>query len=177
MSLIFVGGIHGVGKGNFCRALAPLIGAVTVSAGRILTTAGLQSVEKPVSSVEANQAFLVKEVRARLRDHSVLLLDGHFALFRPDGEVSAIPVEVFEQLAPAYVVVLTAAPDLVRVRLLQRDGVAYSTDQLAALQAMELAQSSYVAGRLSVPLSVVGEDVSVQTVAQRLSPILAGEAS
>lgn len=165
MGLIFVGGIHGVGKSKFCGELAPIIGAGTLSAGDVLKAAGLQGSDKPVTDVAGNQAFVIDVVREHLLKTPDLLLDGHFALLRPGGAVSAIPFEVFDGLMPTALLVLTAPLHVVRERLFTRDGSEYPAETLKALQSLELAQAVAVAARLKIPGHVIDEGTPAADVA------------
>lgn len=162
MALIFVGGIHGVGKGVFCRALAPLLGASTLSAGEVLKSAGLQPSGKPVDDVDGNQAFLIGEVKKALLVTPRLLLDGHFALLRPDGRMSTIPVAVFAALGPERLVVLTAPIEEIQERIQRRDGTRLPLQILEGFQALEQSHARVVAEFLDLPLITLAEGTSIE---------------
>jgi adenylate kinase len=189
--IVFVGGIHGVGKTTVSRALAALLPALHVTAGTLIresacaaerVTVGIGN--KTVPNVAANQALLLHGLalyRSRVAAHPVpVLLDGHFALLDEAGDVVSIPQQVFVEIAPIAVLLVEATARIVRDRLLQRDTEAPSIARISELAERERASAADVCLDLRIPLWTVSGDVPTEqaasTAAEHLRPLFDGEA-
>ena len=160
MRVVFVGGIHGVGKSTLCKAFSLTSGVLYVTASSIIRAASEEAASaqgKVVRDVNANQALLVAGF-AKLRDSSAaqaMLLDGHFTLGTHDGTIERIPSKVFSALRVSSFVCLQDAPGEIASRLLARDGSVQSVAGLSAFQDAELEHAAAVSNELGVPLTVV----------------------
>jgi len=138
--LIFVGGIHGVGKTTLSRRVAAILGAEHVTAGDLIRAAATAPNAAPtgisgksVADVDANQERLLRGLQSYRAERQQsdtqsygLLLDGHFCLLDSTEQVAEIPIGVFDALQPAAVLLVEAVPEVVARRLLDRDGGAPS---------------------------------------------------
>src|SRR5262245_55005538 len=122
--IVFCGGVHGVGKSSLCRVLAPRIGAVHISAGSLLRTAGLASTHgHAVSYVWRNQDYLRDALAAQQRriGDRPILLDGHFCLLSPLHSIRILPLSLFEWLSPVALLIVVDDPSAIVERLVRRD--------------------------------------------------------
>lgn len=147
--LVFVGGVHGVGKTSACRVLAKTFGADHVAASQLISNARAAS-SKLVASVDENQQQLLDGLSSLTPTAPVLLLDGHFCLLDRSG-VTGVPVEVFARMAPDAVLVLTDDPAVISRRLLLRDGHSLPPQLVEELQNQEVAAAASVSASLGVP--------------------------
>jgi len=160
MKVVFVGGIHGVGKSTLCEAFSRTSGLLHVTASSIIRMASEEATRaqgKLVRDVEANQALLVAGV-SRLGASGVaeaMLLDGHFTLGKHDGTIERIPTKVFSDLQVSSLVCLQDSPNEIASRLLARDGSVHSVADLSAFQEAELEHAAAVSNELNVPLALV----------------------
>src|ERR1700749_3158889 len=121
MKIVFVGGIHGVGKSTLCERLASSEDVLHVKASSLVrgtTPSTHPPSEKAVQDVGANQAVLLarfEEVLATCTAKAILI-DGHFALGRHDGTIEPIAVDVFAALRVSTLVCLQGSPGLVASR-------------------------------------------------------------
>lgn len=163
--IVFVAGVHGVGKGYLCGKLAPMLGGVHITASSLIKGRKEMGVAKAISGIDANQAILVEELAKFKTTSSFVLLDGHFCLYNQVYEVRPIAPRLFNELNVAYIVMLTCAPTVILNRLIQRDKNVsnLSIYQLEKLQNSEVEHSRLVAEEINAPitfLDVSGDDLS-----------------
>lgn len=160
MAVVFVGGVHGVGKTTACESAARTARCRCFSASSLIReqkAAAIPVEGKAVADVHLNQELLIKGVKKVCVEHpGLILLDGHFVLRTGSGEIEAIPVAVFQELQIERIVCFRDDPAAIAARLQARDGKSESIDDVAELQKSELAQAAVVANRLGVLLVVLG---------------------
>lgn len=156
MSLAFLGGIHGAGKGEFAGNLSQRVKLAHLSAGKVIQeTRRAEESGKRVADVAGNQALLVAELEKRGYRSKNVLLDGHFAVLGRDGTPKLLPLSVFRILDPQCLLVLTIDPREARKRLLRRDGQAPEVVVLSALQEAEIRGARATARKLRKPLLIL----------------------
>lgn len=165
--VIFVAGIHGVGKSTLCKSVINSIGIKHLTASEIIKKyrqAYIDNKTKYVANIDDNQIILIEGLHQERIGESTVALDGHFALLNEQGEVVAIDTTFFDQLSLSAIVVVVDEPKKIDERLLQRDGRCYGVDRLSKMQEVELQQAEKVALALDVPLLIIdfrtGEDPS-----------------
>lgn len=151
--VIFVGGIHGVGKSTLCNTVANIHNMYTCSASSIIKQfKGLISKDsKNVKDVDANQTALLCGLKQLQIEHEIILLDGHFMLINSHGELVRIQDNVFRDLGLSAIVMLTNSIDLVIERLYGRDGNIYDKGLLEKMQKLEVAAAEENAEKLGIP--------------------------
>lgn len=159
MGIVFVGGVHGVGKSTCCQQIAERTGMQWLTASALIK-AEMQSTStehsKFVLDPVRNQELLVSGVRKHVRSgHVRMILDGHFTLLKPGGEIIAIEVDVFIQLGLDMIVVLRDNPTSICNRLRERDGQDWDVTFLGAHQDAEIDRAHVVASDLGIPVSTV----------------------
>lgn len=164
-NVVFVAGIHGVGKSTLCKSVIDPRGIKHVTASEIIKKyreVHIENKTKYAANIGANQIILIEGLRQEGIDESVVVLDGHFALLNEQGEIVAIDTTIFSRLSLSAIVVIMDEPTKIEERLLSRDGKGYGTDLLSKMQDVELQQAKEVAQALDVPLLTidfrVGED-------------------
>lgn len=159
-TIIFVAGIHGVGKTFFCQQAANKLDLEHVSASTLIKQAKQRSSEqqKAVANVSQNQDALIAELQKHQWHSRVLLLDGHFCLLTTTGTMQPVPIETFQKMNPASVILLTAPVTVIQARLQSRDSQSYSIDLLEALQTAEIHQAHGVCAELNIPLLTIMSD-------------------
>lgn len=173
MTVIFLAGVHGVGKGHLGALVSSGFGVRHLTASQLIREEkGRESwgKDKVVTDVDNNQRALIQAV-GRLRDSGqVLLLDGHFVLRAPNGDYIRLDIGVFSALKLSGVVLLCEEADRIAARLLRRDGVHTTPDSIRALAAQEEAHAREVCGELSIPLAVLASptEISLTDAIRRL---------
>ncbi|WP_080587343.1 ATP-binding protein [Pseudomonas putida] len=158
--IIFVGGMHGVGKTTFCKRLAELTGFVHRTASEVISeesqSAGFGNL-KVSSRLNDNQNRLVAWVE-RNRDSGDILLDGHFALLDSNRQVYGVELEVFRIIRPAGLICINASVGLVLDRLEKRDGVVWPAELVEKMLNSERNLAAATASGLGVPLVILSGD-------------------
>lgn len=159
MGLVFVGGVHGVGKSTVCNEVATNLdipihtASAVIRAGRSGETL---DTGKTVLDVDTNQGLLVRGMQERLvKSPGLQLLDGHFALRSLSGSIECVALTVFEQMDVRHIVCFQDDPSNIWSRLQQRDGYSGPLQDIIDLQEHELRHAVYVADGLGLPLQVL----------------------
>lgn len=163
--IVFVAGVHGVGKGYLCDRLAPMLDGVHITASSLIINRKELGEAKAISGIDANQAILVEELDKFKTTSPFVLLDGHFCLYNQEYEIQPIAPRLYKELNVAYIVMLTCTPTVILNRLIQRDKNVsnLSISHLDKLQNAEVEHSRLVSGEINVPitfLDVSGEGIS-----------------
>lgn len=156
--IIFVGGIHGVGKSTLCKESATSKKIQYVSASDIIRqykTIQLKDKSVQKCQINKNQDLLLHGIKLIKMDNTILLLDGHFILFDEDNIPSKIPIDTFKKIQPACIIIIVDDPKKIAFRLLERDKKKYSIELLNKMQDDELRYASDIANTLNIPISKV----------------------
>lgn len=159
MGIIFVGGVHGVGKSTCCQQVAERTGLRWLTAS-ILIKAEMQSAiavgSKVVVDPLGNQELLIRGVRNCMSpDQGRALLDGHFTLLNSDGKIVAIDIDVFVRLGLERIIVIRDEAAAICNRLRERDGQAWSISTINLHQDAEISQAHAVATKLRIPVLLI----------------------
>ena len=159
MKIIFVAGVHGVGKTTACAYAVRSLGLAHYSASDLIKSEKINSIPeqgKTVSDVEGNQALLIRGAnKACLKHQGRIILDGHFTLMKTDERIEAVAVDVFRSLSLNGVVVYHDDPAAIAERLHRRDGERYRIEVIARQQDSELAHAQFIATELDLPIEIL----------------------
>lgn len=147
--IIFIGGVHGVGKSTFVDAVkvkCPFV--VGLSCSTILKWEN--PVHKAVENVEENQNKLLSNLPYFIDMDKNYLLDGHFCLLTEQNTIERVPMEVFEAINPDMIVLLEECPAVICQRLYKRDAIQYSEDLIKAFLHEERTYATEVADTLGI---------------------------
>jgi adenylate kinase len=171
--LIFVGGVHGVGKTTFCQKIANSSGVQHFSASelikRILKSDYAKN--KHTQNISANQDILIDSIAQFVPCGSYCLLDGHFCLLDHSGAVTEVPLVTFEQMSPVAIIVLEDTPNNIAERIRDRDGESPQVDVIIEFQNHELRYSKEIGLRLCIPYLSVSPITGVETAKKFLKSI------
>lgn len=158
MKVIFVAGIHAVGKSTACKAISGKFGISHFTVSQIISEERATAIaenSKLVADVDGNQKLLIHGVSRRW-DAGRCLLDGHFTMRRKsDGEIQPIHVDVFRELRIAGVVLFIDRPEQISKRMYERDGAALPVEMFHEHQEAELVHAKFVASSLERPMVVL----------------------
>lgn len=164
--IVFVGGVHGVGKTTF----------VNVIKGNCQQVEGLSCSEilkwenpshKEVEDVEENQNKLLANLPYFIDKDKDYVLDGHFCLLNQGRNIERVPIEVFEFINPRTIIVLEADPDVICERLNQRDSQDYSVELITVFQNQEKIYAKEVADTLGIPIEYC-KSTDLESVAKKM---------
>lgn len=154
--MIFISGIHGVGKSYFCNIVKEKLGIKSYSASTLIAEAKKQSFspDKLVSGIDENQLYLLAAVNRLRESDENFILDGHFCLLNTDGKVVRIGVETFTTLKPDTIILLTEKPEVIAARRKERDGVELNLSEIQHFQNAETLYAQKVAQLLGAKLKI-----------------------
>lgn len=150
-NIVFIGGIHGVGKTSFSEAICRDLGLVHITASSLI---GSFKESKRVKNIPENQEILVEAVND-LDSTGKYLLDGHFCLLSKDGQIQTIEVDVFNKLSLMAIIVLQEKVETIQDRLSKRDNHLYTLEFLNDFQEKELKQAKQVSDSLNIRMQVI----------------------
>jgi adenylate kinase len=151
--IIFVAGVHGVGKTTLCNDLATKFNVEHFSASDLIAKEKKEErlCSKQVENIDGNQDHLVVAINKYCNNANWCLLDGHFCLLNKENAITKIPYSTYEGIAPSAILVLVDKPENIFSRLNLRDGVKYDLDLLRSLQEQEILYAEYVRNQLCIP--------------------------
>lgn len=172
-NFIFIGGIHGAGKGSICREICKQTNLVHLTASDVLKWSEISDIDnKKVKDIPSTQKRLIEGLRKLRNDKKNYLLDGHFCLFNSSGDIEKVGIETFKDIEPKLIAVVIADIGLIQTRLKKRDGKVYNTKTLDSMQTTELTHAIQIAAVLNVPfVKIVNKDIQEFTRALSLLPI------
>lgn len=151
--IIFVGGVHGVGKSTFANIIKSQYPQMeTLSCSKIIKWEN--PAHKEVKDVSETQNTLLANLPYFIDQDKNYILDGHFCLLTEQGGIERVPMEVFETMSPSMIIVLKEDPNVICQRLNQRDSHNYSLELMTDFQEEEIKCATEVAETLGVPLEV-----------------------
>jgi len=168
--MIFIGGIHGVGKTSLCNDVATQYEIPHFSASKLISNEKeeVYSRNKLIPDIEQNQDFLSNSLN-RLTINGWFLLDGHFCLLNQFSQITRIPFDTFSRMSPALIIVLTDLVGSIQERFSQRDGYKFDSNLLEAFQTAEIEYAREISNSLNIPLFVAqsGDIKSIQVFINR----------
>ncbi len=152
--IVFVAGIHGVGKTYLCQRLEESMDIGHFSASQLISefkSEKLSGTDKSVKDISNNQDLLLKAIEKYIPPTRPTLLDGHCCLLNSDNEIERIPIETFIGIEPCSVIVLYDEISSVVEKISGRDGVSYDAKLLSCFQNEEIKYAREIAEHLRVP--------------------------
>ncbi len=153
-NIIFIGGIHGVGKTTLCDKILVDVDANYYSASNLIGMLNSNSINKDNKSVvdiEGNQNSLITAIDNHVDNTRLCLLDGHFCLLDPERNIKRIPQKTFDSISPKAIITLHDRIDNIQRKNAKRDGIPYDRGLLLSFQNEELKYSKSVAASLQIP--------------------------
>jgi adenylate kinase len=152
-NIIFVGGIHGVGKTTLCEHLCSKLNIEHHSASSLISK--IKQVEfssnKQTSDVKENQDDLIVAINKFLSPNKHYLLDGHFCLLDTHKNVIKIPKSTYTAMSPIAIILLHDDITNIYSRLAGRDKEHHSMDLLELFQEKEISYSKTISEDLGIP--------------------------
>lgn len=155
-NIIFVGGIHGVGKSTICQQLCDELSMEYLSASDVLKWKDINKdlKNKKVENIPYAQDRLIIGLKNILQEDKRYLLDGHYCLLNKDNEVENISLDTFVQINPTVLCVILGNISEIKNRLETRDNKLYEYELLEYLQKSELTYAKSLSEVLNIPLYI-----------------------
>lgn len=154
--MIFLSGVHGVGKTYFCEQIKRKIDIETYTASELISAEKEEcfSSDKYNKDIDDNQQHLLNAVRKLDSKESKHLLDGHFCLLNENGQTARINSDTFTILKPEAIILLTETSEVIAERRKARDNINCNVDEITEFQNEEIAYAKEIANILSVKLII-----------------------
>ncbi len=160
--IIFVGGVHGVGKTSTCSKICDELGLVFLQASRLIysdeagkTLNNKFHTAKDVNNIKWNQIKLINSLDQFHELDKWYLLDGHLTLINSAFEVEHIPLEVFEKIKPDSLIILKDDASNISKKLKSRDGIHYEINFLERMQSIEIEHAQRISRALDIVLFII----------------------
>lgn len=151
-NIIFIGGIHGVGKGTICKEIASKIDLIHITASEILKWNEISSSDnKLVNNISSTQERLINGLKSLIKNDKRYLLDGHFCLLNSNGIPCKIDEDTFDSINPKIISIVIDDIGKIVDRLEKRDNKKYDIKILDELQKMEIEYAKYLSKKYSIP--------------------------
>ena len=137
--IIFVSGVHGVGKTTLCKKIASRYKIEHFSASNLIAKEKAEEhlQNKQVENITGNQDFLVTAINKYFKNETWYLLDGHFCLLNKNNEITKIPYSTYEGICPRAIILLVDEPENIYTRLNSRDSIKHDLSLLRSFQEQE----------------------------------------
>ena len=154
-SIIFLGGIHGVGKTTMCEKFFALSGYYCVTASSLIREYGTKPDDsKKVGDITDNQAKLIRQLRIKKKSHNHILLDGHYCLIDDSKRICQIESDVFQKINPSCLFLLKGSPIKIASRLSRRDSMEWTEEFIEEFQKYEESHAKQLSFGLRIPLHI-----------------------
>jgi len=171
-NIIFIGGIHGVGKSTICQNICRDLNMEYLSASELLRWEDINddAKNKKVKDIPFTQNRLIAGLSHIIQKGKYYLLDGHYCLLNEEGEVEKISIDVFMQINPKVLCLIIGNIKEIKTRLDLRDNKNYNFALLEQLQNSELDHAKELSVALKVPL-YIEESADAMNILNHLSKI------
>lgn len=145
--MIFISGVHGVGKSYFCNMVKEVTSIESYSASMLITQKkhlGFAK-DKLIPDIDDNQQYLLQAVDELKALGQNFILDGHFCLLNASGIITRIPHNTFTLLKPDSIILLKEKPEVIAARRKDRDGIDVSIQSIEDFQQEECVYAKEVA--------------------------------
>lgn len=150
--VIFLSGIHGVGKGFISKQIEKEINIPIYEASKLIRlNGGLIDKDKKVNNVNSNQDLLINSIN-NLVEHDIFILDGHTCLINNENCVESIDIDIFRRINVIGIVLVYDDINIISERLYKRDNIGFDKLLLDNLQKSEILNTEKLSEELRVPL-------------------------
>jgi len=171
-NVIFISGVHGVGKGTLGQKLSSYFGYPIFSASTLIKKEKNAEVDKNKVVIDAdkNQDYLISALNKLNINSDFIILDGHFCL-QGDKGIIEIPLGTYKGINLSAVILLVDKPSAIYERLYSRDNTALDLKVLQHLQDGEKEHARFVVDSLNVPI-IEANLTDSKTIAEWLASVL-----
>ena len=155
-NLIFIGGIHGSGKGQICNEMISRTSLIHLTASNILKWNDIsEQNSKVVEDIQYTQDKLINNLRKIVDPNLDYLLDGHYCLLNKNNKPEKIPNQTFKDINPRKIILVIANPSEIKIRLEKRDKKIYELTLIEEFQNLEILYAKEISNILSIPLLII----------------------
>lgn len=156
--MIFISGVHGVGKSYFCDMVKEAIGIESYSSSTLIAQKkhyGFAN-DKLIPDIDDNQQYLFQAINELKDSGDNFILDGHFCLLNASGKITRIPNDTFMSLKPEAIILLMEKSKVIAARRKERDGIDVAIQNIEDFQQEECTYAKEVAADIGAKLFISG---------------------
>ena len=159
-NIVFVGGIHGVGKSTLCKQLCLDFNFKYLSASELIkwTEINEDAKNKKVKDIASTQNRLLNGLLENVENDKRYILDGHFCLLNAEGITSRVPLSLFENINPMLFCLVTGDICQIQKTLEERDQRPYNANLLLSMQTQEIEHANFLSSELKKSLVIGNRD-------------------
>jgi adenylate kinase len=167
--IIFLGGIHGTGKGYVSERLCKILPLEYLSASELIKWKEINqdAQNKTVENIPDTQKLLMKALQATCEDNRSYLLDGHYCLLNNEQSPTKVPFKVFENINPIALLLTLTEPEIIVKRLLERDNKLYNRTVIENMQNLEIEYVKEISVKLRVPM-FIADPLEIEDLANKI---------
>lgn len=153
-NIIFIAGIHGVGKSTLCNKLSQQMPFEHLTASKVIKeylNGSKVAEDKNVKNIAKNQDALIEGLSLIETNHELVLLDGHFVLLNQENSINKIPLDTYNLLSLKAITILIDTPQNIKSRIDKRDNKDYDLQLLEKMQNAEREYGYEVSKKLDIP--------------------------
>lgn len=157
-NVIFIGGVHGVGKTTLCNNIANIFDINHYSSSELIAKYNADKVrkDKKVENVKSNQNILIKALKEYTNEKEMYLLDGHFCLINKRGIIEEVPKVTFKDINILHIILLVDDPGIILKRIQSRDSNSlYSSEFITNFQNCEINYAKYISNEINAKFDVI----------------------
>ena len=148
--LVFIAGVHGVGKTTFVEATFKSLGYPCFSCSQLIKSMNGEVPEnKLVKEINQNQELLATKINTLKNEYLFFILDGHFTLLNSNKRITNIPLSLFKKITPCLIIILTDDIETIFKRL---SSMTIDIKLLEIFQKAEIKRAREVAQILNIPI-------------------------
>ncbi len=150
--IIFLSGIHGVGKGYIAKQIKKEINISIYEASDLIRLNGVSTDEKKkVNNVKLNQELLINSIN-NLTCNETFILNGHTCLLTSDNKIESIDISYFKKIHIIGIISVYDDINIIEDRLYERDNIHFDKITLNNLQNAEIENTKQLSEKLRIPL-------------------------
>lgn len=155
-NIIFIGGIHGVGKSTICQQICNEVKLQYLSASELIKWKDINTdfQNKKVRNIPETQDSLIIGLNNCIQKDKSYILDGHYCLLNSANEIVNIPLDTFKSINPISLNIILGDIIEIKNRLEKRDNRPYDQVMLNRMQESELNYARYLSKTLGVTLNI-----------------------
>ena len=173
-NIIFIAGIHGVGKTTLCKNISKKLSIQHYSASELIRKLNSDKIRKDkiVKDVQNNQNVLLEAINKYLNNNQYYLLDGHFCLINRETEIEKVSIDVFKSIPIKEIIVLADEVENIAKKLTNRDTQEYSIDFIDKFQKKEITYAKFVAKQIGVGCNIFNLSYDNEKILEYISEVI-----
>lgn len=169
--MIFLSGVHGVGKSSLCVKIHERTGIPFYTASELIRDFKSDSLNKSkfTRNIDDNQHVLIKCIE-QIPERK-FILDGHICLLNENQQICKIDKSFIQILNPSLILIKTSMPNEIQKRLVKRDCQCYDVEFITQFQNTELNYAREMADSLDIPIVEITDSSSLDQICKMIRSV------